>query len=374
MEVTGQKVMSKIVIDARESGTSTGRYIDKLVENLYKLQSPHEIVIVTKARRLDFFREVAPDFQVVESTYREFTFGEQLGFKKQLDDLRADLVHFGMTQQPIMYKKQTVTTIHDLTTLRFRNPAKNLLVFEFKQQVYKYVVKKVAHKSAALLTASQFVKADIVKFTGVDPAKITVTYEAADRITLPAKPVAGLEKTTFIMYAGRPTPHKNLERLVQAFQRLQKQQPELKLALVGQQDINYQALQNFANKRGFNNIIFTDFVDDAQLRWLYENCQAYVFPSLSEGFGLPGLEAMAHGAPVASSNATCLPEIYADAAEYFDPLDVKNMAEAISKVLDDKNVRSRLIKKGAELVKLYSWKTMAEQTLEVYNQVLKESK
>lgn len=365
--------MSRIVIDARESGTTTGRYIDKLVENLYMLKSLHEIVIVTKTRRLDFFRELAPDFQVVESPYQEFTFGEQLGFKKQLDHLKADLVHFGMTQQPVMYKKRTVTTIHDLTTLRFRNPAKNPLVFDFKQQIYKYVVKKVAHKSAALLTGSQFVKADVVKFTGVDPAKITVTYEAADQITLPPRSTTALLKNQYIMYVGRPTPHKNLERLVQAFQLLQKQQSELKLALVGHQDANYRRLENFANKRCVNNIVFIGFADDAQLRWLYENCEAYIFPSLSEGFGLPGLEAMAHGAPVVSSNATCLPEIYGEAAEYFDPLDVQNMAEAIQKILTDVNLRTKLIKKGAAMVKLYSWKTMAQQTLDVYNHVLNES-
>ncbi|MGH7194246.1 MAG: glycosyltransferase, partial [Candidatus Saccharimonadales bacterium] len=120
------------------------------------------------------------------------------------------------------------------------------------------------------------------------------------------------------------------------------------------------------------NLYFPGFVTEAQLRWLYERCEAYIFPSLSEGFGLPGLEAMRHGAPVISSNATCLPEIYGDGAHYFDPLDAGAIAEAIDNVLSDKDLRDGLIKKGRARVKQYSWRRMAEQTLDVYKQALDE--
>jgi len=111
-------------------------------------------------------------------------------------------------------------------------------------------------------------------------------------------------------------------------------------------------------------------VSEGELRWLYEHCAAYVFPSLSEGFGLPGLEAMQHGAPVVSSNATCLPEVYGDAAHYFDPLDVQAMADAINEVITDKDLRARLIAAGHTQAATYSWKRMAEQTLAVYKTAL----
>jgi glycosyltransferase involved in cell wall biosynthesis len=363
--------MSRIIIDARESGTSTGRYIDKLIEYLYKLQPRHELVILTKAHRLEFFQEITPKFEAIESRYHEFTFGEQLGFNKQLNVLQADLVHFGMTQQPMLYKRRTVTTIHDLTTVRFNNPDKNWLVFKFKQRVYRWVIRRVAKKSIALLVPSEFVKDDLVQFTGVDPDKITVTYEAADKINEPAEVVLEIGESPFIMYVGRSTPHKNLEHLVRAFQILQVDRPDLKLVLAGKKDSNYQRLEQFAAKRDAKNVVFTDFVSEGQLRWLYENCQAYVFPSLSEGFGLPGLEAMIHGAPVVSSSATCLPEIYGDGAHYFDPLDIKAMAEAINDVLADEKLRAELIKKGREHAQKYSWRRMAEQTLAIYNKALK---
>ena len=108
--------MKKIVIDARESGTSTGRYVDKLIEYLHKLKPRFEIIILTKPHRLDFFHGIAPDFQAIEANHKEFTFGEQVAFKKQLDALQADLVHFGMVQQPVRYSGKVVTTMHDLTT------------------------------------------------------------------------------------------------------------------------------------------------------------------------------------------------------------------------------------------------------------------
>lgn len=136
-------------------------------------------------------------------------------------------------------------------------------------------------------------------------------------------------------------------------------------------DANYQRIEQNVQKKGIKNVLFTDFVSESELRWLYENCEAYVFPSLSEGFGLPGLEAMIHGAPVVSSEATCLPEIYEDAAHYFDPTDTQAMADAINEVITDKDLRSRLIEAGKTQAAKYSWQTTAEQTLAIYNNSLR---
>lgn len=363
-------VMSHIVIDARESGTSTGRYIDKLVEHLYGLRPEHDITVLTKPHRLEYMAQVAPGFMVLASTYKEFTLQEQLGLLKQLRDLSPDLVHYGKDHQPVLYNGETVTTMHDLTTMRFTNPDKQPLVFKFKQFVYKWVVKRVAHKSALIITGSEFVKQDLIDYTHVPADKIVVTYEAADPIQDSPEPVPGLENQQFIMYVGRPTPHKNLERLIEAFKQLKGQHPDLKLVLAGKLDANYRRIKQKTETEQIANIVYTDFVTDGQLRWLYEHCAAYVFPSLSEGFGLPGLEAMIHGAPVVSSNATCLPEIYGEAAHYFDPLDVQAMADAINEVLTDKELWQRLIDAGAAQAAQYSWQRTAEQTLAVYDRVL----
>lgn len=363
--------MAKIVIDARESGTSTGRYVDKLIEYLHKLRPDFEIVILAKSSRLGFFKTTSPTFKILESNYKQFTFAEQLGLLRQIRHLGADLVHFAKLEQPVLYKGRVVTSIHDLTTTRFSNPSKNLLVYKFKQLVYRWVVKKVARKSEKIMTLSEFSKQEIAQFTKVPEAKIVVAYPAADKITDAAEPVTGLKPNKFIMYVGRPFPHKNLVRLIEAFEILHLRDPQLLLALSGKTDANYERISKLVETKGLDaSVVFTGFVSEGQLRWLYENTLAYVFPSLSEGFGLPGLEAMAHGAPVLSSNATCLPEIYGGGAKYFDPTDVEDMAAKISEVLGDEKLRQELIKKGLVQVKKYSWQRMAEQTLEVYKDAL----
>jgi glycosyltransferase involved in cell wall biosynthesis len=364
--------VSKIVIDVRESGTGgAARYVDKLVENLHTLKPEHSIILLARAERLKALREMAPSFTVVETPFKEFSFNEQIGLLRQLNGLEADLVHFPMVQQPVFYRGRVVTTMQDLTTARFRNPSKNAVVFWLKQQVYKWVNVRVARKSTELITISKFVQQDVADYTGVSPEKLTVTYEAADTIPDAPESVPGLEGKTFLMYLGRPTPHKNLERLIQAFELLQKDRPELYLALAGKKDVLYERIEQSVIERGIKNVVFTGKISEGQLKWMYENCAVYAFPSLSEGFGLPALEAMQHGAPLASTNATCSPEIYGVAAHYFNPLDVTDMAAKIGEVLDDPVLRNDLVQKGYKQAAKYSWRRMAEQTLAVYESALK---
>jgi len=324
-------------------------------------------VILAKTPRLDFYKRVAPDFELVRCDIAEFGFAEQYSYVWKLYGIKNDLVHFAMTQQPILYFGDCITTIHDLTTARFKNPAKNPLVFSFKQIVYRWVVKRVAKKSKLIITPSKFVKKDVAQYCKIDPAKILVTNEAADKITAAAEPIPQLLSSNYLLYVGRAQPHKNLERLLLAYGELLDRHPDLKLVLAGKKDLLYSRLEKLAHKKYLTSqVLFTDFVSEGQLRWLYENCAAYVFPSLSEGFGLPGLEAMIHGAPVVSSNATCLPEVNGDAALYFDPLDAADIAAKIELVLSDNKLRQKLIKLGHQQVAKYSWRRMAEQTLEVY--------
>ncbi|MGZ6005785.1 MAG: glycosyltransferase family 4 protein, partial [Candidatus Saccharimonadales bacterium] len=211
---------------------------------------------------------------------------------------------------------------------------------------------------------------DVVKYAEIEADNVKVVPLAADRIKDKSDPLPALVSRRFIMYVGRPMPHKNLERLIEAFVRLKASHPDLVLVLAGKKDDNYRRIESDIYQHTIKNVVFTDYVTDGRLRWLYENCLAYVFPSLSEGFGLPGLEAMMHGAPVVSSNATCLPEVYGDAAHYFDPYDIQSMADAINEVLTDKGLRHNLIEKGYQQVKKYSWLKTARQTLQAYKKVL----
>lgn len=364
-------IAMKIIIDARELRTSTGRYVERLLHYLQQIDKDNHYVVLLKPSDVSEWHPSNPNFTKIVCPYKEFTIGEQLGLLKQLQSLRADLVHFPMPQQPAFYSGKTVTAILDLTTARFRNPTKNPVIFSFKQIIYKWLIKHVAHKSQKIITISEFAKKDIAHYCGINESKIVVVYPAADKITETTKPIPKLVNKQFLFYIGRPQPHKNLDRLVDAFALLKQNHPDLWLVLAGKEDTLYQRLESSVQKKKIDNILFTGFVGEGQLRWLYEHTGAYVFPSLSEGFGLPGLEAMVHGAPVVSSNATCLPEIYGDAAEYFNPLSVQGMAIAIAKILDDKNYAKTLRNRGAHQAAKYSWKHTAEQTLALYEEVLK---
>lgn len=363
--------MAKIAIDARELRTSTGRYVERLLHYLQKIDTENEYTVLLKPKDVDGWKPTNKNFTAIASPFKEFTFAEQLGFNKQIKSLGADLVHFAMVQQPILYRGKVVTTMHDLTTCRFKNPTKNSFVFWVKQRVYIFVNKYVARKSRAIITPTNFVKNDVIDFTKIKANKITVTYEAADAIPDHVQALPNLRGKDFIFYLGRPTPHKNLGRLIEAFEILRKDNPELLLVLGGKKDDMYKEHEKRVNELGLNNaVVFTDFVSEAELKWLYQNCRVYVFPSLSEGFGLPALEAMMHRAPVAASEATCLPEVYGDAAQYFNPLDPYDMARTINELLQNKRLRTEMIIKGRKKAEEYSWERMAEQTLAVYKKVL----
>lgn len=362
--------MSTILIDARESGTSSGRYIDKLIEHLHILKPKHRFIILAKTHRLAYLESIAPKFLIVKCDVKEFTFAEQTTLKQQIKSYEPDLVFFPFVQQPIFYSGKTITTMQDLTTVRFRNPLKNWLVFTFKREVYKWVNKRAAKKSLHIITSTEFVKHDVMNFTGIDASKVSVIPLAADHIKESPEPIKKLIGKQFIMYVGRPLPHKNLLRLVGAFEILQRSHPDLRLVLVGKKDALYTQIEDQVRKRGIRNVIFTGFASEGELRWLYEHTAAYVFPSLSEGFGLPSIEAMLHGAPVVSSNASCLPEVNKNGAIYFNPLDENDMSQNIQKVLENKQIANMLRKNGRVVAGSYSWSAMAKQTLTVFERFL----
>ncbi|MFH1129674.1 MAG: glycosyltransferase family 1 protein [Patescibacteria group bacterium] len=149
----------------------------------------------------------------------------------------------------------------------------------------------------------------------------------------------------YILYVGNDYPHKNLERLKLACEKIR--QDGLKYSL----------------------ILITGFVSEKELDDLYKNASLFVFPSLYEGFGLPPLEAMKRGVPVVASNLTCVPEILGDAVLYFNPLNVDDIAEKIKTALINREIREELIKKGFEQIKKYDWSKMSRETLEIYKTI-----
>ncbi len=174
-------------------------------------------------------------------------------------------------------------------------------------------------------------------------------------------------KKPYLLYVGNAFPHKNLKRLVLAFKKLKKSISNINLILVGERDYFYKKLEKIVNKAQINNVYFVGRVSDQTLFKLYKNAKLYVFPSLEEGFGLPGLEAMKYNLPVVCSKKASLPEIYKDAAVYFNPKNTKDIYIKIFDLLNNSKKQTQLIKAGQKRVKMYSWDKCAKKTLKVYN-------
>ncbi len=363
-----------IVIDARGRQSSSGRYIDRLIEHLQQLDNENRYTVLLKPR--DDWQPTATNFTAVSCSFRSFSFNilDQLTFARYLKRLKPDLVHFWMTpQEPVFYNGKRVTTTHDLTMLKYVRAGKlPEWLHQLRMIGYRWLLKTSLKKANHIFVPTEFVRQDVSRYLPGVADKITVTLEASEPpLAVEAKKpnIEKLEK--FILYVGSAFPHKNLDTLIKSFEILHTSQSELKLVLAGKREHYYDQLKKTTDQSpAGSNIVFAGFVSDAELKWLYQNAETYVFPSLSEGFGLPGLEAMVHGCPVVSSNATCLPEVYGDAAVYFDPTDSEDMANKIKMVLDDASLRSKLIALGSKQAAKYSWRRMAEQTLEVYKKVL----
>lgn len=365
--------MKHVVIDARIRRSSTGTYTDRLLEHLQSLHNT-DLRFTVLIEPDDPWRSRAENFSVIPCTYPQFSFNplNDLLFARQLRRLKPDLVHFTMTQQPLTYFGKSVTTTHDLTMLRFVRAGKTPApIFWLKRLGYRFLFSAVHRKTNAVIVPTRFVEKDLVQHFPSADGKTYVTYESSEPpIHEAAEKLANVQQP-FILHVGSPFPHKNIQRLIEAFELIQKTHPKLLLVLAGKKEFYFRELEAWAQQRpSIDAIRFPGFVSDSELKWLYEHAEAYVLPSLSEGFGLPGMEAMAHGCPLISSNATCLPEVYGDAAAYFDPHDTQAMAGAIDQVLQNKRLQKKYIAAGHKRLQRYSWHRMAEQTHEVYKKVL----
>ena len=365
-----------IVVDARIRRSSTGRPVDRFLHYAQSTLTEDSYIILTEAN--DPWEPTNPQFKKVPVNYRQYSFNplQQASYALKLYRLKPDLVFFTQTgQQPLFYFGHQITFTHDLTMLRFVRAGRlPQWLHVVRMAGYRLLFRSGNKKASRIIVPSRYVQQDLAKNYPFTKNKSTVIYESGDAAA-PAQTeqITNINKP-FIMHVGSPFPHKNIERLVEAFTLLHEQHPNLQLVLAGKREFYFNQLEKLIHSSpassATKNIIIPGFVTDAQLRWLYENAACYVLPSLSEGFGLPGLEAMTYGTPLVSSSATCLPEVYGPAAVYFDPTSPADMAEKINSVLTDENLRKELIKLGKEQIKKYSWERMTEGILDCITEVV----
>lgn len=362
--------MARIVVDARKINSSTGRYAFELIKHLEKIDHENEYILVVLPEEKDYYRPSQPNFSVVTAPHKHYTFAEQLGFNRFLRSLNPDLVHFYMPQQPLLYTKPAVTTVHDLNLLRITDNDMSAVERFIKKKLFAFLLRRVAHRTKQVITPTQFTKDDLVAWAHIPEGKVTVTYLGVYDIKK-TKPMPAYADVPFFMYLGRAEPYKNNRRMIEAHQNLLRTKPELRLVIIGAIDELRQADIDWVKDRGYKNVDFLGWLSDEEAAWLHQRTIGYVGPSYMEGFGLPALEAMMHGAPVISANTTCSPEVFGDAAQYFDPFSVDDMTRAMNEVMTNTALRKKLIAAGKAQVQKYSWADMAEKTLIVYKNALK---
>jgi glycosyltransferase involved in cell wall biosynthesis len=296
-------------------------------------------------------------------------------------DLRregADLFHAPHYVLPPLVPCRSVVTIHDCIHLRFPQYLSSRLA-------YAYALSSLwvaTHRSSRVLTVSEASKRDILRYFRVPEGKIDVIYNAIDERFGEApdeEEVARVRERyqlndPFILYAGNIKPHKNLERLIEAFHMLRRGNLEhVKLLIIGDEISKYATLRRAVHKYKLHkHVRFFGFVPDRMLAVLYRLARVFVFPSLYEGFGLPPLEAMASGTPVVTSNVSSLPEVVGDAAVLIDPYRPDAIADAVTRVLTDPALHEELRQRGLQRVRDFSWERSVRRVRQIYEEVLAE--
>lgn len=285
----------------------------------------------------------------------------------------ADLTVFFNYIVPPRIDGKVITTIHDMTYLRYPETMDSRNLKRLKKGI-SYSVER----SARILTDSEFSKQEIVDLLHVNAEKVSV-IPCAPSLTGSIASFSELANQykivkPYILYVGTIEPRKNLIRLMKAFARLKKDGFAHQLVLAGGKGWESEEIYQTANKMFHSDeIVFTGYISDAEKNALYKAADLFVFPSLYEGFGMPPLEAMHFGCPVVCANAASLPEVVGDAAELVDPMEVDSIAEGMLRVLTDGPYRTKLVQRGYVQAKKFNWDDSAKKLMQICREVLEES-
>jgi glycosyltransferase involved in cell wall biosynthesis len=324
-----------------------------------------------------------PNFHTVPLLEPDSTAKGYFEFRTILKRLDIDLAHIPhVFWLPRSLPCPYVLTVHDLLEHMSRSKGHS----GFRRSMHYQLTRRVLNGAARILAVSHFSKSEIEQLFGIPSSRVEVVYNAIDERFLHGHASDAdrqliaeryLVTYPFLLYAGRISPHKNLIRIIEAFSalrgELEKEDkfPDLKLIIIGDDLSGHPDLRRTVIRSGVHNDVrFFGFVPIDVLRIFYDVANVFIFPSLYEGFGLPPLEAMAHGTPVVTSNTSSLPEVVGNAAVLVNPENVFEIMRATHRVLVDPALREKLKQRGYEQAKRFSWDKSARSILRVYEEVL----
>lgn len=366
----------RVAIDARKlHDFGIGTYIRNLLRYLARLDRESEYVLLVSDADLDVASSLGPNFRTVREPSPNYSIREQWHVPLVLRREHPDVFHAPHYVLPIGVGCRSVVTIHDCIHLMFPQYLPNRAAYAYA----KASLWNATRKADRILTVSDASKRDILRFFDVPPDKIEVVYNAIDE-RFWNRPDGGdvarvrerYQLTSrFVLYVGNIKPHKNLVRLIEAFDVARRRGlSDVKLLIIGDEISKHPALRLAVHRlRLHKDVRFLGYVSDEKLAILYRLASLFAFPSLYEGFGLPALEAMASGTPVLTSNVSSLPEVAGDAAVLVDPYDVDAIADGLVRVLSDASLAADLSRKGLLRARDFSWERSVARTRDIYRQV-----
>jgi len=363
----------RIGIDARLiKETGVGRYIRNLIDEISKMDSSHTFVVFLTKDSYEQFQLPNHHWEKRIANVHWHTFQEQLVMPMLFNKAHLDLVHIPYFNVPVFSSVPAVVTIHDLTVLHFQTGKATTLpyIVYFLKWIGYYVVLRIGlARSKQIIAVSKTVRDDLQQSLGIPKNKITVTYEGVDQKlqSIVSKSPSFKIRQPYIMYVGNAYPHKNVEVLIHAFDAFKKtpQGKDFHLVLIGSDTMFYKRLHALVETLPSKDAIqFTGLISDELLTHAYMHAHALVFPSLSEGFGLPALEALSLGCPVICSDIPIFHEILRNSATYFDPKSVDSLVSVLRNMSNKREIPD------INVLKQYSWKKMAAQTLAIYEYAL----
>src|SRR5688572_13724025 len=366
----------RIGIDARKlHDFGIGTYIRNLLRHLARLDRETEFVLLSRPADCEALGALGENFRAVPETAANYSVGEQISIPLALWREGVTLFHAPHYVLPPLVRCRSVVTIHDCIHLMFPQylPSRLALIYARKS------IELASRHATRVLTVSESSKRDILRFVDVPAGKIDVIYNAYDErfgVEPREEDVVRVRERyqlhdEFVLYAGNVKPHKNLERLIEAFDLVRRRGLDhLKLVLIGDEISRYAALRRAVHRHQLHKYVrFLGYLPEETLAVMYRLAGVFVFPSLYEGFGLPPLEAMAGGTPVVTSNVSSLPEVAGDAAVLVDPYDPAAIADGIHRVLTDEGLRRDLRRRGLARATQFSWEASVRRVHEIYFEV-----
>jgi glycosyltransferase involved in cell wall biosynthesis len=372
----------RVAIDIRRAiDFGFGTYIRNIVNQFARTDFETEYLLIGQPLHLAQFDPLPENFQLLEYSAPPGSFHTHMHLPFLLHKRGVDILHMPWFYAPAVVTSRLVLTVHDLTDVLVPPHG----VPAMMQAGRLYFARRALARADRILAVSHSTKREVSRMFAVPEGKIEVVYNALDerflREPAPADADRTLERMAvtypFVLYAGNIKPQKNLPRLIEAFAVAKAELRDhpvfsnLKLLLIGDSAEEHSDLRRAVlRSRLQGEVRFLGFVPHSVLRVFYSRASAFLFPSLYEGFGLPPLEAMAHGAPVLTSSVSSLPEVFSQAALMVNPENIFEIARGIKQILTEDDLRETLVRRGHELVRKYSWERSAEQVREVYRSVV----